>query len=138
MFDVLGKINWIPVLVGWLAFTLLGGLWFRLIVPAAYNISLGRPKDAEPSKAPIFFVGPAVCLLFITTATAIFMHALSIETYGKALLFALIAGVGYLVANTTNIAINPNFPRPLLYALLSGVWNLAGITLVSVLIVAFR
>jgi hypothetical protein len=138
MFDVLGQLNWIAVLVGWLAFTLLGGVWFTLVVPKAYNISLGRPKDAEPSKAPIFFIGPAACVLVITIATAILMHALNIVTYGDALLFALIAGIGYLVANTTNIAINPNFPRPLLYALLSGVWNLAGIAIVSVLIVAIR
>jgi hypothetical protein len=55
-----------------------------------------------------------------------------------ALLFALIVGVGYLVANTTTIAINPNFPRPLLYAAISGTYNLVGIMIVSVLDVAIR
>jgi hypothetical protein len=77
-----------------------------------------------------------VCVLAITITIATLVHALKLNSYGDALLFALIAGIGYLVANTTNIAIKPNFPRPLLYSLLSGVWNLVGITIVCVLIVA--
>ena len=136
MFDVLTQINWIAVLIGWLVYSALGGVWFAVIVPGAYNVSLGRTRDAQPAKAPIYIIGPAVCTLAITIATAILAHALTIDAYGDALILALIVGVGYLVANTTNIAINPNFPRPLLYSLLSGVWNLVGITIVCVLIVA--
>ncbi|QWS33033.1 hypothetical protein [Curtobacterium aetherium] len=30
-----------------------------------------------------------------------------------------IVSIGYLVAQTLNIAINPNFPRPLLYTLIN-------------------
>ncbi len=52
------------------------------------------------------------------------------------MLFGLIAGVGYLAANTVTIAINPNFPRPLLYAAISGVHNVLGSVIVSVLLVS--
>jgi hypothetical protein len=68
--------------------------------------------------------------------TAILIKALHITTYADALVFALIAGVGHLAANTTTIAINPNFPKPLLYAAIRGSYNLAGIALVSILNVA--
>ena len=47
-------------------------------------------------------------------------------------------GMGYLVANTVNIAINPNIPRPLLYGVISGGYFLAGITIVSIILVAMR
>lgn len=138
MFTVLAEINWIAVLAAWIAFTALGGVWFAVLFPKAYNRSLGRDPDAAPMSAPIFFVGPTLCTLAISITTAILMYALNIETYRDALTFAALAGFGYLVANTTNIAINPNFPRPLLYALISGTYNIIGIVLACMLIVAIR
>lgn len=35
------------------------------------------------------------------------------------MLFGLLVGIGYLVAQTFNIAINPNSPRPILYGLIN-------------------
>jgi hypothetical protein len=138
LFDVLGQVHWIGVLVGWIAYTALGAVWFTALFPRAYNVSLGRETNAAPSKAPIFMIGPTVCGLFITVATSVLMYSLHIGSYRNALLFAMIAGIGYLAANTTTIAINPNFPRPLLYALISGTYNVVGMVIVSLLVVAFR
>lgn len=47
-------------------------------------------------------------------------------------------GVGYLVANTTNIAINPNIPRPFLYSAITSVYHLVGITLTCLMLAAMR
>ena len=88
--------------------------------------------------APIFIVGPAVCTLIITLASALLLNALHIESYANALVFAVIVGVGYLVANTINIAINPNIPRPLLYGAISGAYHLVGVLMVSLILVAMR
>jgi Protein of unknown function (DUF1761) len=113
----------------------LGGVWFAVLFPKAYNLSLGRAADAPAVKKTIFMVGPALCSLAITVTTAILI---AIATYTEALLFAIIAGLGYLVANTTNIAINPNFPRPLRYSIISGSYNLIGIVIVSAIFVALK
>ncbi|GAA2526259.1 DUF1761 domain-containing protein [Winogradskya humida] len=136
MFNVLGDINWLAVLAGFAAFALLGGLWFALLFPKQYNHSLGRPADAQPIRSPLFLAGPPLCALIITITTATLIQALHITTYADALVFALIAGIGYLVANTTTIAINPNFPHPLRYAAISGGYNVIGLVLVSLLNVA--
>jgi hypothetical protein len=136
MFNVLDDLNWLAVLAGFVAFALLGGVWFALLFAKAYNRSLGRADDAPPVRSPLFFAGPPLGALVVTVTTAVLMRALRIDTYGDALLFALIAGVGYLVANTTTIAINPNFPHPLRYAAISGGYNVAGLVLVSLLQVA--
>ncbi len=85
--------------------------------------------------APIFIVGPALCMLVITLTSALLLNALAINSYQGALLFALIVGIGYLVANTVNIAINPNIPRPLLYSAISGAYHLVGIVIVSLMLV---
>lgn len=64
------------------------------------------------------------------------MASLHIDTYGDALLFGVITGLGYLTANTVNIAINFNFPRPLFYAAVSGTYNTLGSVMVGVVLLA--
>jgi hypothetical protein len=135
VFTVLGDVNWIGVPVAFLAFTVLGGVWFAVLFSKPYNLSLGREASARPEGSALFFVGPALSSLVVTTTSAVLMAALKVDTFADALLFGLIVGVGYLVANTVTIAINPNFPRPLFYSLISGGYNLVGSVLVSAILV---
>lgn len=133
----LAHLNWISVLVAFVVYFILGALWFTLFFSKPYKISLGKENEALPNK-PIFIVGPALCSLLITISTAVLMYALHIETINAAIEFALIAGVGYLVANTVNIAINPNIPRPILYGIISGAYHLLGILMVCVILVVMK
>ncbi|MFF4418636.1 DUF1761 domain-containing protein [Streptosporangium sp. NPDC001559] len=136
MFDVLGDLNWFGILLGFTALTLLGGVWFAGLFPKAYNRSLGREVGAKAPTSPLFLAGPPLTSLVVTLTSAILMAALKIDTYGDALLFGLIIGLGYLTANTVTIAINPNFPRPLLYAAISGSYNIVGGLIVSAILLA--
>lgn len=52
--------------------------------------------------------------------TAILLRALAIDTLGDGIVFGFVVSIGYLIAQTLNMAINPNFPRLLLYTLLNG------------------
>lgn len=135
MISQLANLNWMGVTLAFVAYSMLGALWFTVIFAKPYKISLGRDNEVLPNK-PIFIVGPMICMLVITLATAILMSALHIQSYGAALEFSLLIGVGYLVANTVNIAINPNIPRPILYGVISGGYHLVGILLVGMILVA--
>ena len=136
MFDVLGDLNWLGVLVGFIALTLLGGLWFAALFPTAYHRSLGRDPKAKAPATPLFIAGPPLTSLIITFTSAILFAALHITTYPDALLFGLIAGVGYQATTTVTIAINPNIPRPLLYAAISGSYQIIGSLIVSTILLA--
>jgi len=136
MFDVLGDVNWIGVLVAFLALSLLGGVWFAVLFGKQYNTSLGRDASAKPVGSPLFYAGPPLMSLVVTVTSAVLMAALKIESFSDALVFGLVVGIGYLVANTVTIAINPNFPRPLLYSLVSGSYNLVGSLLAVTLLVS--
>ena len=130
------SLPWLGISLAFAAYFVLGGLWFTVLFKRQYAYSLGKTVDGLQNDAAIFMVGPAVCSLIITFTTAVLLQALGISTYGQALTFALLIGVGYLVANTVNIAINPNMPRPLLYASISGAFHLTGIMLVVLILVA--
>lgn len=88
--------------------------------------------------APIFIVGPALCTLVITIASALLMSALPIDSYGSAMALAVLVGIGYLVANTMNIAINPNIPKPIMYGIISGAYHMIGILIVFAILFAFK
>ena len=135
MIQAILSLNWFGVLLAYVPYFLLGALWFTVLFKKQYAISLGRENEQQQNLAPIFIVGPALCTLVITLTSALLLNALAINSYQGALLFALLVGIGYLVANTVNIAINPNIPRPLLYGAISGAYHLVGIVIVSLMLV---
>lgn len=108
MFNVLTNIAWLPVLLAFVPYFLLGALWFTVLFPKQYKLALGRENDSQQTVSPIFIVGPTLCCLVITVTSAVLLNALTIDSYESALLFAVLSGFGYLFANTVNIAINPN------------------------------
>lgn len=137
MISQLANLNWISVLLAFVAYFFLGALWFTLLFSKQYKISLGRDNETLPSKT-IFIVGPALCTLVITIVTAVLMYALNIQSIGAALELSVIVGVGYLFANTVNIAINPNMPRPIRYGIISGTYHLVGILMVGGILIAMK
>lgn len=137
MINQLANLNWISVTIAFVVYNVVGALWFTLFFTKPYKISLGKENEILPNK-PIFIVGPAICTLVITIVTALLMYTLNIQSFSEALEFSLFIGFGYLVANTTNIAINPNIPRPILYSIISGSYHLVGIVLLGVILVAMK
>jgi hypothetical protein len=138
MINQLTNLNWISVLAAFAAYFVLGALWFTLFFKKQYAISLGKENQMPEKPAPIFIVGPALCSLVITLASAMLIYALNISTTAAALEFSVVVGVGFLVANTINIAINPNMPHPIHYGIISGAYHLAGILIVSIILVTMK
>jgi hypothetical protein len=136
MIQFISAINWLGVLAAFVAYSVLGALWFTLFFKKQYAKSLGKEQEKLENSAPIFFIGPMVCSLLITITSALLMHALGIDSYAKGIEFALIVGVGYLFSNTMNIAINPNMPKPIPYGMISGFFHLVGILIVCTILVA--
>lgn len=138
MISQLSNLNWISVLIAFVAYFILGALWFTLLFKKQYAISLGKENDLPQKPAPIFIIGPAICSLVITIASALLIYALNLSSISSAIEFAFVVGIGFLVANTINIAINPNIPRPIHYGIISGAYHLTGILIVSIILVAMK
>lgn len=137
MIAALTQLNWIAVVAAFVPYFVLGALWFTLFFAGQYRRSLGRERAPAEKPSALYIVGPMLCTAAITLTTAILLAWLAIESLVSALGFAVLVGLGYLVANTMNIAINPNIPRPLLYGLISGSYHLVGIALACAILAAF-
>ncbi len=134
MINELPNLNWWSVLIAYVAYFMLGALWFTVFFSKQYKISLGRENETLSNK-PIFIIGPAICSLVITIASAILIQSLHIHSLSGALKFSLLIGIGYLFSNTINIAINPNIPRPIHYGIISGTYHVLGSCIVSIILV---
>ena len=115
MFNVLTEINWLAVIVATIPFAVLGGLYFSVIVPKPYAAAVGAPAK----QGALFIVGPIISSLVVVITSAILLKALGASELGDGIVFGLLISVGYLVAQTFTIAINPAFARPLLYGLIN-------------------
>jgi hypothetical protein len=131
----LADINRLAVLLSAVTCSVLGALWFTLLFRAPYAAAPGKDPSSKPDTSTIFSLGPLLCILVTSRATAGLMQSLGIEKLRDAALFGAIVGVRYLVATTFCVAINANRPRPFLYGLVSGGYVLAGSWLSSIILV---
>ncbi|MDO7875670.1 DUF1761 domain-containing protein [Hymenobacter sp. ASUV-10] len=138
LLTALGTVRWLGVGLAFGAYFVLGALWYMGLFAQAYKVALGKAGQELDNQSPLYIAGPAACVLVITVVSAVLLRALHVDTYGGGLLFAALIGFGYLVANTVNIGINPNIPRPFLYGAITGAYHLVGITLASLIMVAMR
>jgi len=129
MIKNLSKINWLAVLLSLVFYSFFGWLWFIVLFPNQYASTLDKLGMLPAKPDPIYFYGPALTMLPTIITTALLMVVLNINTRKAAIELALVIGLGFLVANTFNIAINPNIPHPMAYGLLVG-----GFQLISILV----
>ncbi|MDB5258670.1 MAG: hypothetical protein JWM14_3365 [Chitinophagaceae bacterium] len=137
MISQLTHLNWLSILFAFVAYFMLGYAWYTVLFVRAYKKSLGREHETLPNK-PIFIVGPAICTALYTIVSAILIYALNIESISGAMEFSLVVGIGYLLANTINIAINPNMPHPIYYGVITGAYHLVGISIAAVILVLMK
>jgi predicted RND superfamily exporter protein len=131
-------ISWTGVLLAFAAYFVLGAAWYVFLFPQAYRRSLGKENKPVQNTSLIVIAGPALCTFIITLTTSMLIYALNIDNYASAVEFAMLIGFGFLVANTVNIAINPNIPRPIFYGAITGGYHLVGIILACLIITAMK
>jgi len=131
MLIAFGEISWLAVIVAFVPYFMLGGLWFTVFFKKQYFESLGKSWLDQEKPSALFIVGPAVCTFIITIACAMLMAMINIQTYYELVVFTLVVGLGFLVSNTVNIAINPNIPHPMYYGVISGAYHLVGLLIAT-------
>ena len=138
MFDVLSDISWLSVLVAALAALVIAAVYFPVLIAKPYAVALGREGQPAPEGSPARNVGPVVCLVVTTITNAVLIEALDVTGAADALVFGLIVGVGYLTTMTFQIALNPNFPRPLLYGVINAPFFAITSVIGSLILVGMR
>jgi hypothetical protein len=138
MIKYISKINWIAVLLSLVFYSFFGWLWFTVLFPNQYASTLDKLGLLPAKPDPIYFYGPPLTIIPTLIATALLIVVLNINTRKAAIEFAFVIGLGFLVANTFDIAINPNIPHPMPYGLIVGGFHLIGILVSCLIMQAMR
>ncbi|MBN9175783.1 MAG: DUF1761 domain-containing protein [Microbacterium sp.] len=138
MFTVLAQLNWLAILVAFIVSAALAAVYFPVLIAKPYAVALGRQDAPSIKGTPVSNLGPVVCVLLITITSAVLLRAMDVTDVGEAVVFALIVGVGYLTVMTFQIAINPNFPRPLLYGLINAPYFILSSILTAIIVTLIR
>lgn len=136
--SVIPEINWLAVIASTLVFAVLGGVYFTAVVGTPYRVALGNEDRELPRPSALFIVGPLISSLLVVATSAVLLRALDIDSVGDGVVFALVIAIGYLVAQTLTIAINPNFPRPLLYTLINAPYFIACTVIACIILTAWQ
>lgn len=113
------EIPWLGVAASSLVSFAFGGIWFRLN-GRAYSRALGRPHDPNHKPTTVYYVGPVVWSMVVSTTSALVMKALDVNRMGQAVELGLLVGLGFLAPTVVNTGINPNIPNKLLYGMVTG------------------
>lgn len=138
MFNILGDVNWLAFAIAAVASVAIAGVWFAVVIAKPYAVALGREGLPAPGANAVSAAGPIVCQLVTLLTSAVLVEALDITTTSDAITFGLVVGLGYLSAMTFQIAINPNFPRPLFYGAINAPFFVISSVLSAVILVAMR
>lgn len=121
----LSQINPLATLLAFVIAAALAAFYFPVLIAKPYLRALGREAGDPAPTGAVRSIGPIVCVLVVTLANAVLVPAVGAETFVEGLVFGLVVGFGYLTAMTFQIALNPNFPRPLLYGAINAPFFLA-------------
>ena len=138
MLAALSELNWFAVIVSTIIFAALGGVYFGVLVARAYKVALGNEDRELPKPGAVFIVGPLIASLLIVITSAILLRNLDVTSLGDGIVFGLVVSIGYLVAQTLTIAINPNFPRPVLYTLINAPYFIVCTVAASVILTLWQ
>jgi len=138
VFSVLSDLSWTGFALASVASIVLAGVWFGAVIAKPYLVALGRADGPAPEADLVRQAGPVLCLMPLVLTSTWLIEVLDVTTPGDAVAFGLLVGIGYLTAMTFQIALNPNFPRPLYYGLLNAPFFVLSSVVTAAIVTAMR
>jgi hypothetical protein len=139
LLEALTAVNWLAVAAATLALYVLGVLWYS---PALFGprwragVGFVPPRDWKPGK--LLYLAPLAGCFVVTLATALLVTIADAHSATDGVVLGLIVGLGYAAAVAGVDATAPSHPRPGTLALIVGAYWTTGLTMVAVILSAWR
>jgi hypothetical protein len=137
--EAFAAINWLAVAAATLALYVLGGLWYS---PALFGpswragVGFVPPNGWKPGK--LLYLAPLAGCFVVTLATALLVTIADAHSATDGVALGIIVGLGYGAAVAGVDATAPSHPRPGTLALIVGAYWTVGLTMVAVILSAWR
>jgi hypothetical protein len=137
--EAFAAIHWLAVAAATLALYVLGGLWYS---PALFGpswragVGFVPPNGWKPGK--LLYLAPLAGCFVVTLATALLVTIADAHSATDGVALGIIVGLGYGAAVAGVDATAPSHPRPGTLALIVGAYWTVGLTMVAVILSAWR
>lgn len=140
-FDLLGDVDWLAVLVGAVAYFVLGAIWYaRPVFGTVWMQAGGMQMPAEGQRpGPAIFVVPLSGSILSAIALGMLALASGTDTVVEGIVLGLVVGVGFAVAIAfVTATFEANKPNQVVWGAINGGYHLVGNVLAAVLIAAIQ
>jgi uncharacterized protein DUF1761 len=139
-FDSLNDVNWLAIIAGTVVYFGLGGFWYS---PAGFgkawmrSVGMTMPEGGERPGAAIYAT-PLIGDLIVAIATAWLAHATGSSTVGDGVLLGLVVAIGYMATLTSTTATFSQFPEPVTWFWITASYNVVGVTILAIIVSAWK
>jgi hypothetical protein len=137
-FDSLKDVFWPAIAVATVAYFALGAIWY---IPQVMGTMWARAGGIEvdgQQPNPMMFAGTLVAYFVSGVATAMLAVSTGTDTAAEGVVLGLVVGIGYAFTAAAVTAIYDRKPDPLGWWLINGVFNVAGLVVMGVIIGAWQ
>jgi hypothetical protein len=137
--EALAAINWLAVVAATLALYVLGGLWYSpALFGPSWRAGVGFVPPGEWKPGKLLYLAPLAGCVVVTVATALLVTIADAHSATDGVALGLIVGLGYGAAVAGVDATAPSHPRPGTLAFIVGTYWTLGLTMVAVILSAWR
>ena len=139
MLEALVAVNWLAVAAATVALYVLGGLWYSpVLFGPRWRAGVGFVPPLGWKPGALLYLGPLLGCFVVTLATALLVTIADAHSATDGVVLGLIVGLGYAAAVAGVDATAPSHPRPGTLALIVGAYWTIGLTMVAVILSAWR
>jgi hypothetical protein len=136
-FDALGDLNWLAVIVGTLAYFVLGALWYSpAVLGKPWMAAAGMdPAEMGEGPGPAIYAAPLIFSFVATIATAMLAEATGSDTLSEGLALGLVVGIGYAATIVGVTAVfESKKPNSAVWGAITAGYHVLGLTLSAIVV----
>jgi hypothetical protein len=138
-FEALNDVNWLAILVGAVAWWILGAIWYS---PVLFGTAWARaggieiPEGQRPS--PATYLVPLVASFIATIAAAMLARATGSTTFGEGIVLGLVLAIGFAFTLFWVESTFGNRPKPGTWFAITATYSILGILIATVIVTIWR
>lgn len=134
-FDALGEVNWLAIVVGAVAWWILGAIWYAPpLFGNAWMRSAGIQISQEQRPGVATYVVPLIAYFIATIAAAMLARATGSTTFGEGIVLGLVLSVGFAATLYWVESTFGQRPRPTTWFAITASYQVLGVLIATVIV----